>query len=37
MIGAMLWAILAIVEFGAWMLVVPPRGDQRETATAKPT
>ena len=28
-IGVMLWAIMAIVEFGAWTLVVPPRSGQR--------
>jgi competence protein ComEC len=24
-LGAILWAVLAVVEFGAWVLVVPPR------------
>jgi competence protein ComEC len=24
-LGAILWAFLAVVEFGAWMLIVPPR------------
>ena len=29
-IGAIFWAILAIVEYGAWMLVVPPRVNRRQ-------
>jgi competence protein ComEC len=28
-IGAILWTVLAIVEFGAWTLVVPPRADPK--------
>ena len=28
-IGAILWVVVTIVEFGAWTLVVPPRGDRR--------
>ena len=28
-IGAILWVVVTIVEFGAWTLVVPPRGDGR--------
>jgi competence protein ComEC len=27
--GLILWAVVTIVEFGAWTLVVPPRGDGR--------
>ncbi len=26
-VGAVLWAVMAIVEFGAWTLVVPPRAN----------
>jgi competence protein ComEC len=29
LIGFILWAVVTIVEFGAWTLVVPPRGDRR--------
>ncbi len=28
-VGLILWAVVTIVEFGAWYLVVPPRGDRR--------
>ena len=26
-LGAILWAFLAVIEYGAWMLVVPPQGE----------
>jgi pimeloyl-ACP methyl ester carboxylesterase len=35
--GSILWVVVTIVEFGAWTLVVPPRGDrqrQRDEAIA---
>jgi competence protein ComEC len=40
-LGAILWAFLAVVEYGAWMLVVPPRvrrgrANDDDDATAKP-
>ena len=25
-LGGILWAMLAVVEYGRWMLIVPPRG-----------
>ncbi len=37
-IGALLWAFLAVIEYGAWMLVVPPRVKRgRVNGNADPT
>jgi competence protein ComEC len=29
LVGFLLWAVVTIVEFGAWTLIVPPRADRR--------
>jgi competence protein ComEC len=35
LIGLIIWAVVTIVEFGAWTLVVPPRGDRRRPRIAE--
>src|SRR5262249_34327689 len=31
LLGTILWAVLAVVEFGAWALVVPPRSTRNQS------